>query len=109
MKQSIFNISQPFKNKILLYNTFTTSLVELTNDLYNDIFIEKNFSHSEVTLLFNMGFLVDDSYDEARAMENIRCEVIKNSSEKIANIIIAPTLECNAHCFYCFEKGFDYI
>lgn len=106
MKQSIFNISQPFKNKILLYNTFTTSLVELTNDLYNDIFIEKNFSHSEVTLLFNMGFLVDDSYDEARAMENIRCEVIKNSSEKIANIIIAPTLECNAHCFYCFENGY---
>ena len=90
----------------MLYNTFTTSLVELTNDLYNDIFIEKNFSHSEVTLLFNMGFLVDDSYDEARAMENIRCEVIKNSSEKIANIIIAPTLECNAHCFYCFENGY---
>ena len=39
-------------------------------------------------------------------MENIRNDVLKNSSEKIANIIIAPTLECNAHCFYCFENGY---
>lgn len=53
-----------------------------------------------------MGFLVDDTYDEVEAMENIRRDVVKNSGEKIANIIIAPTLECNAHCFYCFENGY---
>lgn len=39
-------------------------------------------------------------------MENIRQQVVQNSGEKIANIIIAPTLECNAHCFYCFENGY---
>lgn len=38
--------------------------------------------------------------------ERLRKEVIDSSSDKIANIIIAPTLECNAHCFYCFENGF---
>lgn len=106
LKESIFNISQQLENKILLYNTFTTSLVELSEDLYRAVFIEKDFSLSEVPSLFSMGFLVDDSYDEIEAMENIRCDVIKNSSEKIANIIIAPTLECNAHCFYCFENGY---
>lgn len=105
MKESIFNISQPLKNNVLLYNTFTTSLVELTRDLYDNIFVKKDFSLTEVSELYSMGFLVDDSCDEVQNMENIRCEVIRNSSKKIANIIIAPTLECNAHCFYCFESG----
>lgn len=106
MKESIFNISQLSNNKIVLYNTFTTSLVELSQYLYHAIFTEKNFSLPEVSSLFNMGFLVDDSCDELQTMENLRCGVIENSSKKIANIIIAPTLECNAHCFYCFENGY---
>ena len=100
MKRSIFNVEQLYKNRILLYNTFTTSLVELPENIYNSIFVENDFSLPEVSALFNMGFLIEDSYDEIQAMENIRCDVIKNSSKKIANIIIAPTLECNAHCFY---------
>ena len=106
MKRSIFNVEQLYKNRILLYNTFTTSLVELPENIYNSIFVENDFSLPEVSALFNMGFLIEDSYDEIQAMENIRCDVIKNSSKKIANIIIAPTLECNAHCFYCFENGY---
>lgn len=106
MKKSIFNIDQLFENRILLYNTFTTSLVELPKDIYRSIFVENDFSLPEVSALFNMGFLVEDSCDEIQAMETIRRDVIKNSSKKIANIIIAPTLECNAHCFYCFENGY---
>lgn len=106
MKKSIFNISQSIENGILLYNTFTTSLVELSEELYKTIFVKDDFSLPEVSSLYNMGFLVDDTHDEIKAMENIRCDVVKNSSEKIANIIIAPTLEYNAHCFYCFENGY---
>ena len=106
MKKSIFNICQPVEDKMLLYNTFTTSLVELSEEVYKSIFTENDFSLPEVSLLYNMGFLVDDSYNEISAMEKIRCDVVKHSSRNIANIIIAPTLECNAHCFYCFENGF---
>lgn len=106
MKKSIFNISQSIESGILLYNTFTTSLVELPDELYKAIFVKEDFSLPEISALYNMGFLVDDAYDEIKAMENIRCEVIRNSGTKIANIIIAPTLECNAHCFYCFENGY---
>lgn len=106
MKKSLFNISQPIENGVLLYNTFTTSLVELSYDLYQSIFLKNDFSCLETSTLYNMGFLIDDTYDEIKAMENIRRNVIKSSSERIANIIIAPTLECNAHCFYCFENGY---
>lgn len=106
MKKSIFNISQTIENGVLIYNTFTTSLVELSEELYKEIFIKDNFSLPETSSLYSMGFLIDDTYDEIKAMENIRRNVVKNSSKKIANIIIAPTLECNAHCYYCFENGY---
>lgn len=105
MKKSIFNISQQIGDKILLYNTFTTSMVEMSKELYESVFVQDDFSISETSSLYSMGFLIDDSCDEVLAMENLRNEVVKNSSDKIANIIIAPTLECNAHCFYCFENG----
>lgn len=106
MKKSIFNINQKINDQVLLYNTFTTSLVELSEDLYQAVFVKNDYSLPEVSVLYDMGFLVNDAYDEIKAMEKIRCDVIENSSEKIANIIIAPTLECNAHCFYCFENGY---
>lgn len=106
MKGSMFNISQPYKENILLYNTLTTSLVELSETLYVSVFINNDFSYPEVASLYEMGFLVEDSCDEVKLMEKIRCDVIQHSSSKISNIIIAPTLECNAHCFYCFENGF---
>ena len=105
MKKSIFNISQQIGDKLLLYNTFTTSMVEMSKELYESVFVQDDFSISETSSLYSMGFLIDDSCDEVLAMENLRNEVVKNSSDKIANIIIAPTLECNAHCFYCFENG----
>lgn len=92
MKKSIFNISQQIGDKILLYNTFTTSMVEMSKELYESVFVQDDFSISETSSLYSMGFLIDDSCDEVLAMENLRNEVVKNSSDKIANIIIAPTL-----------------
>ena len=78
----------------------------MSDELYKAIFEENDYSFPEISDLYSMGFLVDDKYNELEAMEKIRCEVIKNSTSQIANIIIAPTLECNAHCFYCFENGY---
>lgn len=107
MKVSKFNVAVKLDDNILLYNTFSTSLVELNCSMYNDIFNENKFDdYEESKVLYEMGYLIDDNFDELAHMEELRQDVINNSSEKIANIIIAPTLECNAHCFYCFENGF---
>lgn len=106
MKKSLFNVAQKYHDGILLYNTFTTSLVELESSLYAKIFVDEEYdSCEESEILYDMGFLVDNNMDEREILKQIRKEVIKNSSEKIGNIIIAPTLECNAHCYYCFENG----
>ena len=106
MKKSSFNIVQEYQNHFLLYNTLSTSIVEIERELYNQIFEMGDYSLSEVKALYEMGFLVDDNCNEVQEMRLLRDEVIKNSSEKIGNIIIAPTLECNAHCYYCFENGY---
>lgn len=107
MKVSRFNIVNKLDDNILLYNTFSTSLVELEPAIYNGIFVDHKFSdYAETKELYRMGYLINDDFDELALMEELRQDVINNSGDKIANIIIAPTLECNAHCFYCFEKGF---
>ena len=108
MKPSMFNIAQLYNDNILLYNTYSTSLVEIEPAIYNRIFIDGNYSDhkDEIDALFELGFLVENDCDELSEQELLRKTVIENNSDKIANIIIAPTMECNAHCYYCFEKGF---
>lgn len=107
MKQSFFNISQNYGEGVLLYNTLSTSMVELEKCLYTNLFVEENYQDypTEIEALYKMGFFVDDSVDENEEQRRIRQTVIDSNSGKIANIIIAPTMECNAHCFYCFENG----
>lgn len=108
MKPSMFNIAQLYNDNILLYNTYSTSLVEIEPAIYNRIFIDGNYSDhkDEIDALFELGFLVENDCDELSEQELLRKTVLENNSDKIANIIIAPTMECNAHCYYCFEKGF---
>lgn len=107
MKPSKFNIAQAYKDHILLYNTYSTSLVELEPELYNDIFLNNNISNTnEIEELSEMGFLVNDEIDELKEQQKLRDTVVSTSNNIISNIIIAPTLACNAHCYYCFEKGY---
>lgn len=107
MKPSKFNIVQAFEGNILLYNTYSTSMVELEPDLYTSIFQRGNlYDGPEIEQLHSMGFLVDDSLDELAEQKQLRDTVVSTSGNTISNIIIAPTLACNAHCFYCFENGY---
>lgn len=54
--------------------------------------------------MFKSGFLVEDECDELKIIKN---RLFKNRySENVLNITIAPTLECNFKCPYCYEcKG----
>ena len=108
MKASKYNIGQEYRDKILLYNTLSTAMIEIEPEIYSAIFKKKQFAtfSNESEILKNLGFLVDDNDDERDELRKIRQTVIDNNNDKIANVIIAPTLECNAHCFYCFENGY---
>ena len=106
MRQTKFILkSEVEKGQILMYNTFTTSLTLLEKRIYEEIFIEKNYSRIEiVNELKEMGFFIEDDFDEDSNLTFIRKSAI-DSAKHITTITVAPTMACNARCFYCFEKG----
>ena len=109
MKRSRFIVSQKGKDPetVLLYSTFSTSIVELEEELYREIFEEENYSEypNEVKSLFEMGFLIDDDNDELSYLESLRCKTLEANKSSPTYYIICPTTGCNARCYYCFEKG----
>lgn len=109
MKQSQFIIEQEGSTSgtVLLYSTFSTSMVELENTLYVDIFENHNYINypDEVAALYEMGFLIDDDYDEKRFLEDLRIKTLSANNSSPSYYIICPTTGCNARCYYCFEKG----
>lgn len=103
MKLSQFNIIAKEREQYIVYNTFSTACVALNNDLYNKIFVKQDFSETEVTdSLLRNGILIEDDIDELTKIYNIRNQIVKTN---IQNIVILTTTDCNARCYYCFEKG----
>ncbi len=109
MKKSKFIISQKGKtpDTVLLYSTFSTSMVELEKNMYESIFEKNDYEKypEEVSSLHEMGFLIDDDYDELSYLESLRCMTLEANKTSPTYYIICPTTGCNARCYYCFEKG----
>lgn len=106
MKISQYNISKELadQNRIIVFNTFTTSLVTIEKDLYEKIFVEHDFNQSVVSDLMEMGFIVESDRDEYRAVIEIRKRLMSENSG-LTSATILLTTACNARCYYCFEKG----
>jgi len=106
MKISQFNIYNNIKdNKYLVFNTLTTSLVVLNDDVYKKIFVSNIFDNDDAEKLFSMGFLVNDDTNEYETIKNNRNVIINGGKEYITDFTILLTTNCNARCSYCFENG----
>lgn len=79
----------------------------MPNEMYRAIFEERLFDNykEDCKELCDMGFLFEgppnSQFDE---LERIRKEII-DADHGITAITIAPTMDCNARCYYCFEHG----
>lgn len=107
MRQSRFNIARQYgDHQYWVYNTLTTSLIIVDELQYKRLFQENVIKESsqEVIEMLNMGFYISDDFDELEYLEKLRKTVV-DSNKKIADIMIAPTMDCNARCYYCFEHG----
>ena len=105
MKISKYNIEQEIENEqILIYNSLTTALVILEKAEFDSIFNKQNFAHEEAGELLEMGFLVDDEFDELNYLRELRENVVR-ANTTIADVMLAPTMDCNARCYYCFEDN----
>lgn len=105
MKKSKYNIEHLYKNSLIIYNTLSGSVIRLDaphSRMYNN----PNAWSTDENFILNMkrgNFIVPDEVDELNLILNT-----SNSSRKKSNIgayTIAPTLECNFCCPYCFEPS----
>lgn len=112
MKASQYNIINMFsEDKGIAYNSYSGALVEISSEFCNilkqiESGKEQNIlSEHEQEILSNMkrcGFIIDDVVDESAEFQKIIERQRKN--EKALKLVIAPTLNCNFECPYCFEE-----
>lgn len=111
LKRSFYNliVKDSEDNGLLLFNSLTSALAlldERAKDIYNNIEkIDKLSKDKDINMLDNMmknGFLVPYDIDEfliIKTMSNM-----ERFSSKYLLLTIAPTLDCNMACPYCYEN-----
>lgn len=110
MKASKYNFFYPYKKdstKYVAYNSFSNSLAFLEKDKYEELQaydegkikqLDTDFEHE----LVKGNFLVEDDADELKLLEH-RLNRSRYASG-VLGLTIAPTLNCNFRCVYCYEK-----
>jgi len=106
-KQSKFNIVVKYTDNVyILYNTATTSMIELDNEHYE--YLASNslskLSEDELALMREQGFLKPVEEDENYFQSLLRKSAVCEKMDGIVSLTISPTTECNARCYYCYEK-----
>ena len=92
-------VQENVEDGVLLFNVLTREVLLLTRDEFEN--------YTENKELLDKWFLVPEDFDEKATTETVRW-VLRNTAEKpkhITTYTIMTTTDCNARCFYCFEKG----
>ena len=115
MKKSKYNIVHRKDDAILVYNSLSGALAKVDDTFFYalDAISQNNIekiNNVNTELLDNMkrlGLILDDTKDELEILKKNS----KSNSQSVGHLklIVAPTLECNFKCVYCYEepkKGF---
>jgi uncharacterized protein len=112
-KKSMYNMEvEPDKSgNILIYNSLSMSLglmEQRTKALYENVekldvdrIIDENIKQ-DIEIMKNNGFIVDEDTDEYLQLK-IMGEIAKYNKTGLS-LTVAPTLDCNMACPYCFEN-----
>lgn len=110
MKQSKYNFFYELDNgQFLIYNALKNGLAVVDKEMVNKI--KSVNSETDVNNLFGRellddlqkgGFIIDDDFDEYGLLK-IRRHMQQYFSQTLA-FTIAPTINCNLACKYCFEN-----
>ncbi len=97
-KSSVFNVEIPFGEKSILYNTYSGALSLLDQPL------EAAAETIGSDALAEQGFLVDARIDEVNRLVMERNRELYTQRIRHLHIEVAPTMKCQARCWYCFEN-----
>ena len=114
MKKSKYNIIKKIGDSNIAFNAMTCALAEVNDDflaIMSDIdsgnFNSTNYDQELISNMKHGGYIIDDDIDEIERIKFFRnYEKYKDTGLALT---IAPTLECNFKCIYCYEtpkKGF---
>lgn len=107
MKYSKYNFCfyQEDLDEYALFNSRTSALILLDESEYKifndmDVLIKNNELKEQI---YEMGFILDDDFDEILDIRN-NLHSSRNNTRELS-ITIAPTIQCNFRCTYCYEKN----
>lgn len=110
-KSSQYNIWKKRNEGTLLYNTFSTGLIELQGadgKLIENAFERREFdvlSERFITVLRDNGFILAEQIDELSLVKyRYRVNAYDGS---VLGVSLLPTTDCNFKCPYCFEHAND--
>lgn len=95
------------KDGVILFNSFTGSVVKLEWTMYEKI---KNVLFDRDIIpcfdsLAEQGFIVHSSTDEYGKLQLLLRNSLSKDNPTNLSYVIAPTLNCNFKCYYCFENN----
>lgn len=102
MDFSRYNIYVKGNDVVTIFNTFTSALVQLNNDSFENLLTSDTNSETEEKLLA-MGILVNNRNDEIQKYKYIQYSRMFRNNQML--LYICPTMNCNFSCSYCFEAG----
>lgn len=95
-RKSIYCIEEIENDKCLIYNTLTCELIVIDiaelQSFYQSDFAAKHY------------FTVNSEFDEYQSTKRIKT-LLSAAKETLSKFVILTTTDCNARCYYCFEKG----
>lgn len=107
-KLSIFNTVFKHEEGTIIYNAFSGGVLKLNSE-YSAQFERlengdtKKVSSELIEGLTDGAMLIDDALNEEHFLK--ACSLATRFQSNSLSVTIAPTLECNFRCPYCYEKG----
>lgn len=108
MKLSMYNVETPIDDGLLIYNSLSSGVLFLNSDYSKDYIKIKEIKEcprEDLQSALEKGrMIVKDDVDEVGMVKysNNRARFDDNS----LSLTLAPTMNCNFACPYCFEEGF---
>lgn len=108
-KLSSYNFCVPYYHRMVYFNGITSKVFSVTREehdklmsLFTDL-ISFEINYNSVFQLFKeWGFIIDEQLNEIDVLRYRNRQAV--FLDRCYHLVINPTLECNFHCWYCYEK-----